>query len=419
MILDTKAHVFWLDLARGASSPILMLSPYLTGPLAKQILSTSARSRIYTQFDAELFASRASSLPVLQQLLEAGHELFHLDALHAKVVIEPKKFATVGSQNVTSKGQKNLELSGYYSDTESVAVVHSLIEPWLEKAVPITMEMIKEMEALLPPLEEIYDAFQIACMAAQTKINRSAARGRRRAKREEVERAQAELKSEIKRALEAAPISKEWDHGTVDFRATGQTSLFSASRNLLTWTVAESPETLRRLSRYLCITDTGEIGWARVAQTRISMIGRGIDFTGQVIAECPTWKIEVDSRSDYLDGLPKEANLIVTVKQYGRKLCVVPMRFALSSYKSFPPRPVSQSSGTESAECHSARVWIREHRVSFERQVISRITRTFKYGSNLLGEDATFFGKPGSEHTIRVALIDGNPVLFVKSGFWP
>lgn len=155
------------------------------------------------------------------------------------------------------------------------------------------------------------------------------------------------------------------------------------------------------------------------AGTRISMIGRGIDFTGQVIAECPTWKIEVESRSDYLDGLPKEANLIVTVKQYGRKLCVIPMRFALSSYKSFPPRPVGQSVDNESVECQSARAWIREHRASFERQVISRITRTFKYGSNLLGEDAAFFGKPGSKHTMRIALIDGNPVLFVKSDLGP
>lgn len=65
MILDTKAHVFWLDLASGARSTILMLSPYLTGPLAEEILSTSERSRVYTRFDAELFVSRASSLAVL------------------------------------------------------------------------------------------------------------------------------------------------------------------------------------------------------------------------------------------------------------------------------------------------------------------------------------------------------------------
>ncbi|ETF05944.1 phosphatidylserine/phosphatidylglycerophosphate/cardiolipin synthase family protein [Pseudomonas indoloxydans] len=419
MILDTKAHVFWLDLASGARSTILMLSPYLTGPLAEEILSTSERSRVYTRFDAELFASRASSLAVLQQLIEAGHQLFHLDALHAKVVIAPKEFATVGSQNVTSNGQKNLELSGYFSDAESVARVHSLIEPWLGKAVPITLQMIKEMEVLLPPLMEVYDAFHVACVVAQKKISRSAASGLRRAELEKVERTQAELKSEIMRALEAAPISEEWDLGIVHFREAGQTSLFSSSRDLITWTVAGRSVALERLSRYLCITDAGEVGWARVAQTRISMVGRGIDFREKIIAERPTWRVEVDSRKDYLDGLPKDANLIITVKQYGRKLCVIPMRFALSSYKTFAPRRVSQSDGAESAECQNARAWIREHRVSFEQQVIYRITRTFKYGSNLLGEDATFFGKPESEHVIRVALIRGNPVLFVKSGSRP
>jgi len=285
--------------------------------------------------------------------------------------------------------------------------------------VPITLQMIKEMEVLLPPLMEVYDAFHVACVVAQKKISRSAASGLRRAELEKVERTQAELKSEIMRALEAAPISEEWDLGIVHFREAGQTSLFSSSRDLITWTVAGRSVALERLSRYLCITDAGEVGWARVAQTRISMVGRGIDFREKIIAERPTWRVEVDSRKDYLDGLPKDANLIITVKQYGRKLCVIPMRFALSSYKTFAPRRVSQSDGAESAECQNARAWIREHRVSFEQQVIYRITRTFKYGSNLLGEDATFFGKPESEHVIRVALIRGNPVLFVKSGSRP
>lgn len=419
MILNTKAHTLWRTLARAANSPILMLSPYLTGPLAEQILRAAGRSKVYTRFEVELFASRASSLVVLERLLEAGHELYHLDALHAKVVIEADKFATIGSQNVTSGGLNNLELNGYCSDIEFVATAHSLIKPWLDKAVPITPQMIEDMKALLPPLEAIYDELYKACTAAQDNINRSAARAQRRVEREEVRRAQAELRKDIQSALEAAPTSEERDLGSVSLRDTycdtgAKTSLFSRRKDFLTWTVAGSSLTLIRLSRYLCIDGNGQIGWARVAQTRISMVGRGIDFEGQVIAEHPSWEIEVISRENYLDGFAKDANLLITVTQYDRKLCVVPVRFALSSYKAFSPRPI-HIDGDESFEGKSARAWIREHMESFERQVINRVTRTFKYNGNLLGEDATFFGPLGSEHVVTVALVDRNPILFVRS----
>lgn len=420
MILTPSAHVYWKLKGGKATKPIVLLSPYLTGPFAQKILSASGKGRVYTLFDAELFASRASSLSVLKQLIEAGHQLFHLDGLHAKVVIEPNAFATFGSQNVTSRGVRNLELSALYTDMATVSQVHRKIEPWLKKAYPITIEMIADMEALLSPLENYYDAFEAACKAAQAKIDKAAELARMRAEKAKVERSQAELRAEIRRALEAAPVSQEWDRGTVKYReSSGETSLFSGSQNLLSWTVNGAPVSLVRLSRYLCVTDAGEIGWARVARTRISMIGRGVDFTGQVIAECPTWQIEVESREDYRDDLPKGANLVITVKKYGRELCVVPMRFAFSSYRTFSPRPVLQSGGAETTEGKQARAWIRDHKASFDKQVMYRLTRTFRYGSNLLGDDAKFFGNPGSSHTIRVALIDGNPILVVKPGYRP
>lgn len=420
MILTPSAHVYWKLKGSKATKPIVLLSPYLTGSTAQELLRASAKGRVYTLFDAELFASRASSLSVLKQLMEAGHQLFHLDGLHAKVVIEPNAFATLGSQNVTSRGARNLELSALYTDMSTVSKVHRKIEPWLKKANPITIEMIADMEALISPLETYYDDFKAACESAQAKIDKAAELARMRAEKEKIERFQAELRAEIRRALEAAPVSQEWDRGTVKYReSSSETSLFSEGQNLLSWTVNGTPMSLVRLSRYLCATHTGEIGWARVARTRISMIGRGVDFSGQVIAECPTWRIEVESRENYLDDLPKGANIVITVKKYGRQLCVVPMRFALSSYRIFSPRPVLQSGAAESTEGKQARAWIREHKASFDKQVIYRITRTFKYGSNLLGDDAKFFGDLGSSHIIRVALIDGNPILVVKPGYWP
>lgn len=419
MNLIAKAHIHWKSKGRRARGAVTILSPYLTGETAKIILGAAAKGSVYTLFDAELFASGASNIALLRKLVEAEHQLFHLEGLHAKVVTEQGVFATLGSQNITSGGERNLELSALYSDPVTVSKVNDIIDPWLKKAIPITMEMIIDMESLISPLEKQYKEFSGACEIAQEKIDKAAKKARDLMEKEELKRAQEELREEIKRALEAAPVSKEWARGAVRLRDTSdETSLFSENRNLLYWTVNGAPLNLLRLSRYLCVTDAGEIGWARVAQTRISMIGRSVDFTAKVIEECPSWRIEVASRQSFSDDLPKGANMVIIVKEHGRQLCVVPMRFALSSYKTFASRPIPQPGNTESNIGRQARAWIRENKASFEKQVIHRITRTFKYGSNLLGDDAKFFGRVGSYQIIRVALIDGNPILVVKPGYW-
>ena len=418
MILTTKIDAFWRSKRKKDKKSIVLLSPYLTGPLANEILSAATEGRVYTLFDIELFASRASSLSVLKQLIEAGHLLFHLDDLHAKIVIDPNAFVTFGSQNVTSRGARNLELSTYATDKNTVLTVHRKIEPWLKKAYPITIEMVVEMEALLGPLVEYYDTFQVACKTAQIQIDDSVDLVPISVENANYVASKAKLKAEIIQALETAPVSQEFDRGTVKYREyAGGTSLFSESKNLLAWTVNGATVSLSRLSRYLCVTDTGEIGWARVAQTRISMIGQAISFVDKVIAEHPTWRIKVESSQNHCDKIPGGANIIVTVMD-GRDLCTVPMRFAFSSYRTFSPRPILLPSGIEAVDGKNARTWIRENTASFEKQVINRITKTFKYGSNLYGGDAKFFGKPESWHTIRVALIDGNPILVVKAGYW-
>ncbi|VXB17268.1 phosphatidylserine/phosphatidylglycerophosphate/cardiolipin synthase family protein [Pseudomonas sp. 8O] len=419
MILTTKAHVHWKSKGKKAKKQIRLISPYLTGKTAESVLGDSVKGSVYTVFDVEIFASGASDIFVFKRLMERGHQLFHLEGLHAKVVIGSDGFATLGSQNITSKGERNLELSALYTDAISVSKVNKIISPWLERAIPITINMIAEMELLIEPLKKQYEEFKHACSVVQNKIDRAAKEARILLEKEDINREQEELRAEIKRAIEAAPISEDWSRGLVKYRAYSvETTLLSETKSLLYWMVNGVPLSLVRLSRYLCVTDTGEIGWARVAQTRISMIGRGVDFSGKVIAECPTWRIEVESRKNYTGDLPKGANMLILVKEHGHPLCIVPMRFALSSYKTYSPRPVLNSSASN-ALSKQARTWIGENRASFEKQVIYRITRAFKYSSNLLGDDAKFFGKVGSYHVIRIAIIDGNPILVVKSGFWP
>lgn len=80
---------------------MIILSPYLTVDMARGILSNAPDSSVYTVFDAELFASRASHLSSLKQLTNVltisswrwnnsvGDQIFQDSKLRRKIQSRP------------------------------------------------------------------------------------------------------------------------------------------------------------------------------------------------------------------------------------------------------------------------------------------------------------------------------------------
>jgi PLD-like domain len=138
-----------------------------------------------------LGADRVQTLIGLQ---EHGCTLYDLPNLHAKIVLVPGSFASIGSQNVTKRGTLNREATSVFTRTEAVAAIEEAIRPWLDERQPITREMIDEMNAALPPLIEAMRRVQLACNALDEKW-----REKERLRAEErlaQERRNAELKAE-------------------------------------------------------------------------------------------------------------------------------------------------------------------------------------------------------------------------------
>ena len=125
-------------------------SPFITGELCASLVEGNANARIYTRFDVPLFASGGSSLDQLEALLRSGHQLFKIDDLHAKVVMDESSFVTIGSQNLTKRGKlHNKELTASFTSSQVRDLVKARIAPWLENAEPITAEMIDKALALV------------------------------------------------------------------------------------------------------------------------------------------------------------------------------------------------------------------------------------------------------------------------------
>ena len=135
----------WQKEMSSASCSPQILSPYITPATANTVVLRASKNvcEIYTLFEAEVFANGASSLKTLKSFVENGHSVFHLPRLHAKVLLLPNQFATIGSQNLTGAGTHNKEASVAFADEQTVKRIEALLAPWLTERIEVTLEMIE------------------------------------------------------------------------------------------------------------------------------------------------------------------------------------------------------------------------------------------------------------------------------------
>lgn len=138
----------WQTEIKKVDDKVIILSPYLTSKTGEAVLRGSkfAECEIYTVFSVHNFVSGASSLKTLKNLHQRGCKLYHLPRLHAKIVIAPGIFATIGSQNLTRNGVKNKEASVITFDKEEVEEIEKMLDRWLPQRKLITSEMLNKLE---------------------------------------------------------------------------------------------------------------------------------------------------------------------------------------------------------------------------------------------------------------------------------
>ncbi|WP_342246771.1 phospholipase D-like domain-containing protein [Pseudomonas sp. OTU5201] len=390
------------------SDLVLILSPYITGPLAQQILEQNQSGQIYTRFELELFASGASDLRAIKRLVEAGHEVLHLPDLHAKVIIARGQIATVGSQNLTRKGLKNLELSHVTRDLQQVDDVRQKVKPWLFQASRVSLEMIEAMSDLLPDLQDLYSRFSEACKPAQHMVN-----GHLVGKNKLVEK----TRTEIVNAIKSAPLALDVTIATVTYLPRSRKyTLKVDSKPFTSWSFnGRDLFTLTRFYRYLCVLDTGRIGWARVVAQRISIIGTRLGFDAGLIQGQAEWEVSIESDGNLPEGCPGEANLLAHVSMGGTELFWVPLKFTLTDCHAFAAKRPLNDSGT-GVLGRQARSWFINNKDRFVQCVLKGITEPFQYKANLTGLRAeNFFGPERTTYEIRLARVGGHPVLFASS----
>ncbi len=273
-------------------------SPYVT---SDKLFSQGAAQEkaLYTVFEAMNFISGASSLIILERLMESGVAVFHVDALHAKVVLIDRCYFSLGSQNLTKRGERNIEANVVAGDGVPSASVLQFFESLQTNAVQVTREDILAMRKLVEPFLDQYEQLSsegngIDEEILRLHIERESKERENQKRRRERARKRLVRMIRIRRELEVA-AEKKGSHEGVVCRVKTLTNIqeddligdFDTRTNSLVPTGnGDFIELLRgvriqpkRLSRYLIIDQrTGKLAFARVGRGRITFFSSGVSF---------------------------------------------------------------------------------------------------------------------------------------------
>lgn len=426
-----KAASLWRAKAKASTSPLTILSPFITGELCASLVDGKASARIYTRFDVQLFASGGSSLDQLEALLTAGHQLFKIDDLHAKVVMDESSFVTIGSQNLTKRGRlHNKELTASFTSSQVRDLVKARITPWIEDAAPITAEMIVWMRANARDAAAAHRAFREACSSAEARFSSQFHRldGERSLTEEtepaavtvERERRLLEIRERIGARMEPLKKSLPAQRCRVEQPRRKSHSPYLSVRggSFTSWQIGKKVIELDQGKRYLCALESGDIGWVRIASGRITKISRGINTAAGLLPIDHTLALELSGEMADLRRLPPGANLAAKVWRGKTRICTVPVMFDLQDCEILDPilpsaRELRSGLGAKSTE--EILAWLSSHKEETRTIILREILGPFDYRERLLGENAdSFFGPPRTHCFASLAEVERKPVLLMS-----
>ncbi|QXI40391.1 phospholipase D-like domain-containing protein [Pseudomonas xantholysinigenes] len=371
-----------------------IFSPYLTGEVALEIARLGKSAKVYTLVNVPVLASGASSYATLKTLLDNQIAVYVLPDLHAKLIIAQDRFVTLGSQNLTQRGETdNLEANIRVRGVSKG--IQALVAKMERKATLLTPEYLQRVNEAAQALAAEYAALDKKAERAQRAV--IAADRERRAALRSVSGIDAEVRSKLASRPQSNPRECK-------IKKDERAQYLLKGKELLKWTIDGEDHGLDPQHRYLCVSLAGKLGWVRVNQTRYSFIESQVDIEQGEIKGRATWQMSVDASDKACAARKGDHNLRVTVlNRLNQELCDVFMRYNTEDMDIYPAVLLRKTGKPRACaeERRKAVAWINNNAERFKRDVKRVITSPFKFEKNLTGERAdAFFGPEGTSHTL-------------------
>jgi hypothetical protein len=392
------------------------------------LVAGSGDIELYIVFTTENFASGASSLRCLRRLVEGGVTVYHLPDLHAKMLLVPGQVVTIGSQNLTSGGLGNREASVLMTDSKIVGQAEAEAMAWLHDRLLITPEMIDELAKELRRLRKLFKAAKEAAGAVDEQVKRHQRKRDEEARRKREEettrhRRLLNLRDSVRKLRLAAEkvrtrvqLVKGWSRKKQKYITTA-TLMVRGNYSLTRWHFDGEIVELEDCSRYLClIEETGKLGWARVASSRITFIAPGIVHHGEpVFFGGRTWN--VTTSGIWSDRGESGCNLLVEMKANFRGEAHLHCWFSVDGLE--VEKATWEIPPYEGADPLDLVAAFANNKDGIRYKVTMLLVKTFKPsdGQKLKGSKAIdFFGGVHRRYVLRLAKVGEHKILIASGG---
>lgn len=425
--IRTNVAKRWRKQIREASTPLTVLSPYITENKTLRHLADK-QATFYTRFEVRDFVSEASTLSALRLLLESECKIYEVQNLHAKVILDESGFVTLGSQNLTFRGEsKNKELSVCFDGEQRVETckrVREVVSAWTEDShvAEIDWGRFYRMEADVKRAQKIFSKFDKAMNKIQAQADEFQAESIK-AVVTELERKRGARKASnlaaLKKAVKAAAPSKIVHTGAIEEPDNVTAHLqFKAGVNLYDWNQKGGP--IEKNSRCLCVLDDEHLGWVRLAGRQFTRIAREM-VIGNILpapyqGACVTLSVDNKDLRNHATG----TNLVARIEGLGGKLCSVGMAFSINDLEILDIKyPKPKVNGKKPLPIQLLRVdlitWVNKSGGELETILMKNIASTTPLPNKLEGDDAgVFFGPPGTKVKVTMKFTGPkkqNPIL--------
>lgn len=330
MFLARDVYPQWKRLITKAQDSITIYSPFFDGLILSVLKANSKlaseRITIVTNFNYETGLEFPAQLLTIKKAMSKGISVLNLRGLHAKVLLVDEKYVILGSQNFTSRGRKNEEVSVMPQESLEGSKFTETLLRWRKQAEELDEALVERLISELKSyvrkhrklLDETFSAFENVLQQheyeQQLRIKRHL---------EELER-----KSRIKMASGEVYASLEMKSGR---RGEDYYSLVADSKyDMTNWIIKKSdgslnPYKLSRLSMYpMILADTLQMGFARIGRTRITYIRDVIDWTNKIL-EMGDYRLKVSI--SFPDTGTRKRNIIIKISHAYSGTCEFTMLF--------------------------------------------------------------------------------------------